>query len=172
MLTTIDEVTAAQKAGVQTFFNVANEAASGVEKLAHLNLQVLRDNTQCAMNALANGEWPGVGTVRRGDLSAIERVALYNQQMFDIVASMQAAMVRLASAQYESQLDVMRADFDEAAQRAPAGAEVAVTTVGSAITAANAFYESVWKTVRQAVATAESNVNALTQSATDTSHAA
>ncbi|MBN3766518.1 phasin family protein [Burkholderia sp. Ac-20365] len=172
MLTTIDDITAAQRAGVQTFFNMTNEVVSGIEKLVQLNFGVLRDGTQRAMDALANGELPGAASVRRGDLSVIERTALYNRQVFDIVASTQAAIVRHATAQYEAQVSTVQADLSDAAQRAPAGAEVAVTAMNSAITAANAFYESVWKTVQQAVDTAESNVNVMTRSVANGSHAA
>jgi len=81
-------------------------------------------------------------------------------------------IVRHATAQYEKQIGTVQAELGDAAQRAPAGAEVAVTAMNSAITAANAFYESVWKTVQQAVQTAESNVNVMTRSATSGSHAA
>ncbi|ALP65587.1 MULTISPECIES: phasin family protein [Paraburkholderia] len=172
MLTTIDELTAAQKAGVQTFFNMTNEAVSGFEKLVQLNLRFLRDNTQRAMNALANGEAPAMAALSRGDVSAIERAALYNRQVFEIFAGTQAAIVRHATAQYEKQISTVQAELGDAAQRAPAGAEVAVTAMNSAITAANTFYESVWKTVQQAVHTAESNVNVMTRSATSGSHAA
>lgn len=172
MLTTIDELTAAQKAGVQTFFAMTNEAVSGFEKLVQLNLRVLRDGTQRAMDALANGEAPGIAAASRGDLSVIERAALYNRQVFDIFAGTQAAVVKHATAQYEKQIGTVQAELGDAAQRAPAGAEVAVTAMNSAFTAANAFYESVWKTVQQAVQTAESNVNVMTRSATSGSHAA
>lgn len=172
MFTTIDEVTAAQKAGVQTFFNIANEAVNGVEKLAQLNLRVLQDSVQRAMDTLANGELPGVAAVGRADLSVIERAALYNRQVFDIVAGTQAAIVRHASAQYQRQIGAVQADLDEAVQRAPAGAEVAATAMNSAITAANAFYESIWKTARQAVETAESSLDVVTRNAANISHAA
>ena len=172
MLTTIDELTAAQKAGVQTFFNMTNEAVSGFEKLGQLNLRVLREGTQRATNALANGEAPGIAAARRGDLSVIERAALYNRQVFDIITGTQAAIVKHATAQYEKQISTVQAEFGDAVQRAPAGAEVAVTAMNSAITAANAFYESVWKTAQQAVQTAESNVDVMTRSATSGSHAA
>ncbi|MBN3755660.1 phasin family protein [Paraburkholderia sp. Tr-20389] len=172
MLTTVNEVTAAQKAGVDTFFHIANEAMNGFEKLVQLNVHLWRDSTQRAMNALANGELPGVAAASRGDLSFIERAALYNQQLFGIVANTQAAIVKHASAQYESQIGTVRADLDDAVQRAPAGAEVAVSAMNSAITAANAFYESIWKTAQQAVDMAESNANLVTRSTGNTSHAA
>lgn len=172
MLTTVDEVTAAQKAGVQTFFNVTNEAVNGFEKLVQLNLHFLRDSTQRAMNALANGEMPGLAAVSRSDLSSVERIALYNQQLFGIVSGTQAAIVRHATAQYETQIGTVRADLDDAVQRAPAGAEVAVSAMNSAITAANAFYESIWKTVQQAVDMAEGNAYVVTRSTGNTSHAA
>ena len=107
MLTTIDELTAAQKAGVQTFFNMTNEAVSGFEKLVQLNLRFLRDNTQRAMNALANGEAPAMAALSRGDVSAIERAALYNRQVFEIFAGTQAAIVRHATAQYEKQISTV-----------------------------------------------------------------
>jgi hypothetical protein len=172
MLTTIDEVTAAQKAGVQTYFDIANEAVSGFERLVQLNLRVLRDSTQRAMNSLANGELPGVAAATRSDLSYVERAALYNQQVFDIIASTQAAIVRRAAAQYETRIGMLRAELDEAVQRAPAGADVAASAMNSAFTAANAFYDSVWKTVQQAVETAESNANLVVRNAGNTSRAA
>jgi hypothetical protein len=172
MFITIDEATAAQRAGVQTYFNIANEAVNGLEKLVQLNFRVLHENVERSMKALSNGELPVVGAARRRDLSVVERAALYNQQLLDILASTQAAIVKHASAQYESQIGVVKADFDEAAQRAPAGAQAAATAVNSAITAANAFYESIWKTARQAVETAESNLNVVTRGASGVSHAA
>src|SRR5262249_23637436 len=149
MFTTIDEVTAAQKAGVQTCFDIANEAMSGFERLVQLNLRVLRDSMQRAMNSLANGELPGVAAATRSDLSYVERAALYNQQVYDIVASTQAAIVKHASAHYEARMGTVRADLNDAVQRAPAGADVAASAMNSAFTAANAFYDSIWKTVQQ-----------------------
>ncbi|MEM5342129.1 phasin family protein [Paraburkholderia azotifigens] len=172
MLTTVDEVTAAQKAGIQTFFQIANEAVNGFEKLVQLNLHVLRDSTQRAINALANGELPGVAAASRGDLSVIERATLYNQQLYGIIANTQAAIVRHASAQYETQIGTVRADFDDVVQRTPAGAEAAVSAMNSAITTANAFYESIWKTVQQAVDMAEGNAKAITRNTGNTPHAA
>jgi hypothetical protein len=172
MFMSIDEVTAAQKARVQTFYNIANEAVNGFEKLVQLNFQALRDGTQRAMNALANGEMPGASAFKAGDLSIVERSALYNQQVYDIIAGTQAAIMKHATAQYESQIGAVKADLDDAAQRAPAGAEVAVTAMNTAIAAANEFYESIWKTARQAVETAESNMNVVARSAKNISHAA
>ncbi|MBP0591956.1 phasin family protein [Paraburkholderia sp. LEh10] len=172
MFTTNEEVTGAQKAAVQTCFDVANEAVSGFEKLVRLNLEELHGGMQRAMTALANGELPGASAIGRGDLSAIERVALYNRQALDIIASTQAAIIKRATAQYETRIGAVQANLDEAAQRAPASAEVAVTAMNSAITAANAFYESVWKTARQAIEAAESNLDVVTRHATNTSHAA
>jgi hypothetical protein len=172
MLTTMNEVTAAQKAGVQTFFDIANEAMSGFEKLVQLNLHVVRDNMQRAMNSLANGELPGFAPAIRSDLSSVERAALYNQQLFSIIASTQAAIVKRASAQYETQIGTVRADLNDAVQRAPLGADVAASAMNSAFTAANAFYESVWKTVQQAVQTAESSASLVARNAGSSPHAA
>jgi len=172
MFTTIDDVTGAHKAGVQTCFNIANEAVSGFENLVALNFRVLHESTQRAMNALANGEMLGVSALGRSDLSFVERAALYNREVYDIFAGTQAAIVRHATAQYQTQIGAVQADLDEAAQRAPAGADVAVTAMNSAITAANAFYESVWKTARQAMETAESNLDVVTRSARSASHPA
>jgi len=64
------------------------------------------------------------------------------------------------------------ATLEAAVQRAPAGAEVAVSAMNSAITTANAFYESIWKTVQQAVEMAEGNADAVTRSTGNTPHAA
>lgn len=163
MYFTVDEVTAAQKAAAQMMFGIASEAVNGVEKLSQLNSRTLHDNAERVAKTLGADAMQPLGAPN-GEPSPLERAALYNQQMFDILTRTQSAIVAQISAQYEARVHAVQADIEVAAQRAPAGLEAATSTLNSAISAANAFYESVWKTMRQAANTAGSSLEVVTRS--------
>jgi hypothetical protein len=163
MYLTIADLTGTQQAYVRIWSDIASEAVSGFEKLVQLNFQALNDTAQRTMSALSTDTMHTPFQTRAGEPSSIERAALYNRQVMDILMSTQAAIARQATAHYQNQARAMQADFDEAAQRAPAGAQVAASALTAAMTATNSFYERIWKTARQAVETAESSVEVITR---------
>jgi phasin family protein len=153
----------AQKANVDAMYRFAFEALNSFEKLVTLNMQTIR--TSLDVNAARwQGALSGKGVqaffeVPEGAQPLVERMAVYNRQVFDILMNTHAALTEQAGAQYERQTRKVQSGIDEAAKSAPVGSEAAVAALNSVIHATNSWYDSLFKTARQAVETAESNMN-------------
>jgi len=167
---TPEQIVAAHKANIETFFGLTNKAFEGVEKLVELNLQTAKvamgeaaDNTKAVLSVKDVQELLALQT---GMLQPVaEKVAAYNRHLYDIAAATNAEFGKAAeSAAAESQAKFM-AVVDTAVKNAPAGTESAVALVKSAVAAANNAYESVQKATKQATEVAEANIQAITSTA-------
>ncbi|MBI5258521.1 MAG: TIGR01841 family phasin [Burkholderiales bacterium] len=174
---TPEQITAANKANLETLFGLTNKAFEGVEKLVELNLQVAKtalgeaaENTRAA---LAVKDAQELLALQASLLQpAAEKAAAYSRHLYDIAASTNAEVTKTAEAQFAELQQKFMAAVDNAVKNAPAGTENAVTLVKSAITAANNAYESVHKAAKQAADIAEANFNAVTTTAVKASQAA
>lgn len=167
---TPEQITAAQKANLETLFGLTNKAFEGVEKLVELNLQVakttLAEVAQTAQASLSVKDAQELLALQASLLQpAAEKAAAYSRHLYDIMAGANAEVTKAAEAgMAESQKKVM-ALVDNAVKNAPAGTESAVALVKSAVAAANNAYESVHKAAKQAAEVAESNFQAMTATA-------
>ncbi len=167
---TPEQITAAQKANLETLFGLTNKAFEGVEKLVELNLQVakttLAEVAQTAQASLSVKDAQELLALQASLLQpAAEKAAAYSRHLYDIMAGANAEVTKAAEAgMAESQKKVM-ALVDNAVKNAPAGTESAVALVKSAVAAANNAYESVHKAAKQAAEVAESNFQAMTTTA-------
>jgi phasin family protein len=164
------EQAVAFKAGLDAFFGLTGKVFEGAEKLAALNLQVVRSTLAEAQENMTKAPdttdplgWfalqPGVtGPCAEKSLS-------YGRQVFDIASSTQAELTQCAQAQYERYNARVQAFVEEAAKNAPAGSEAAIAAWKSAISATAALYETLQKTGQQAVQVAGSNLEAVTATA-------
>ena len=169
MLTT-EQVIAAHKTNVETLFGLTNKAFEGVEKLVELNLQVakasLGEAQSTAAASLGVKDAQELLALQAGLLQpAAEKAAAYGRHLYDIAASTNAEVTKVA----EAQVAVAQANFasavDGAVKNAPAGTESAAALVKSAIAAATNAMESVQKATKQATEVAEANFTALTNTA-------
>jgi phasin family protein len=155
-----------QKAYVDMLYRLANEGFHGVEQITALNLKATRslisNQAQWALNAVSGAAPQSVFQPVAGTPPFAERLANYNRELFQILASTQAAIAQQATAHYEKQVQQMQTGIDQAARSAPAGSEAAVAALKTAISATNTLYDSLYKTARQAVEAAESNFSAVT----------
>ena len=174
---TAEQVIAANKANVETLFGLTNKAFEGVEKLVELNLQVAKaalseaaDTTKAAMSVKDAQE---LFALQAGLLQpAAEKAAAYSRHLYDIAASTNAEVSKVAE---ETAADAQKkfiAVVDTAVKNAPAGTENAVALVKSAVAAANNAYESVHKAAKQAAEVAEANFQAVTSTAVKATQAA
>ncbi|HRD96066.1 MAG: TIGR01841 family phasin [Rubrivivax sp.] len=167
---TPEQITAAQKANLETLFGLTNKAFEGVEKLVELNLQVakttLAEVAQTAQASLSVKDAQELLALQASLLQpAAEKAAAYSRHLYDIMAGANAEVTKAAEAgMAESQKKVM-ALVDNAVKNAPAGTESAVALVKSAVAAANNAYESVHKAAKQASEVAEANFTAMTNTA-------
>ena len=167
---TAEQVIAANKANVETLFGLTNKAFEGVEKLVELNLQVAKaalseaaDTTKAAMSVKDAQE---LFALQAGLLQpAAEKAAAYSRHLYDIAASTNAEVGKVAEVTAADAQKKFMAVVDNASKNAPAGSETAVAVFKSAIAAGNNALESVQKAVKQATDVAEANFNAVANTA-------
>jgi len=165
-----DQLAAAQKAHLETLFELTSKAFEGVEKLVELNLQVakasLSEVQATATASLGVKDAQELLALQAGLLQpAAEKAAAYGRHLYDIAASTNAEVSKVAEAQVASAQANFAGAVDSAVKNAPAGTESAAALVKSAIAAATNALESVQKATKQAADVAEANFQSLTNSA-------
>jgi phasin family protein len=167
---TAEQVVAAQKANVETLFDLTNKAFEGIEKLVELNLQVAKTSlgevAETAKAALSVKDAQELISLQAGLLQpAAEKAAAYSRHLYDIAAATGAEVSKAAEAQMADVQKTFMATVDTAVKNAPAGSENAVALVKSAMAAASNAYETVQKAAKQASDVAEANFQAMTSTA-------
>ena len=167
---TAEQLVAAQKANLETLFDLTNKAFEGVEKLVELNLQVAKASmTEVQATATASlgvKDAQELLALQAGLLQpAAEKAAAYGRHLYDIAASTNAEVTKVAEAQLASAQANFNGVVDSAVKNAPAGTESAAALVKSAIAAATNAMESVQKATKQAADVAEANFQTLTNTA-------
>ncbi len=167
---TAEQIVAAQKANLETLFDLTNKAFEGVEKLVELNLQVAKASlTEVQSTAAAS-----LGVKDAQELLALqanllqpaaEKAAAYGRHLYDIAASTNAEVTKVAEGQVAAAQANFNSTLDSAVKNAPAGTESAAALVKSAIAAATNAMESVQKATKQAADVAEANFQTLTNTA-------
>ena len=167
MFATPEQFTAANKANVENLLTVANNAFASAERLAALNLNTARSFLEDSMaNAKALlavkdvQELVSLQTAMAQPL--VEKAVAYNRSVYEIASQSQEEVSKLVEAQIADLNKSLAAALDKAAKSAPAGSDVAVAAVKSAIAAANSAYDSVTKAAKQVAEIAEANVAAAT----------
>lgn len=157
-----DQFAASQKATLEAFYSTANLAFEGFQKVAELNVQAAKANLADAQKMMSTADFQSFFAQQvspTGPLS--ERTQSYFRRLYDIAASTQTGFAKIAGSQYEAHNRRMQALFETVSKQAPAGSEVAVAALRKMMDSSNALYDSVNKTVRQAVTLAEGGVEAM-----------
>jgi phasin family protein len=165
-LLSIEEIAATQKANVDTLFSLTSKAFEGFEKVVALNLQFIKsslsESEEWTRKALSAKGLQELFSLHANSQSGIEKIQSYSRHLFDIASATQAEFAKTAEAQYQTQNRRGQTLIDDAAKNGPAGSEAAVAALKSAVAASNTLYETLQKTARQVVETAESNFSAAT----------
>jgi len=171
---TPEQITAAQKANLDTLFGLTNKAFEGFEKLVHLNQEVvkstlaeIRDDVQKALSVKDPQELLALQASLTQPFAG--KVLSYGRQVYEIATSTQAEFTKVAEARYEAQSRRVQTLVDDIAKSAPTGSEAAVAVMQSAITAANTAYETIHNATQQAVEIVEGNFNAAAAAASKAS---
>jgi phasin family protein len=167
---TAEQIIAAQKANLETLFDLTSKAFEGVEKLVELNLQVakasLGEVQSTASASLGVKDAQELLALQAGLLQpAAEKAAAYGRHLYDIAAATNAEVTKVAEAQVAAAQAKFTSAVDGAVKNAPAGTESAAALVKSAIAAASNAMESMQKATKQATEVAEANFTSLTNSA-------
>ena len=167
MYATPENFAAANKAGIETLLSFANAAFAGVERLAALNLNtartLLEDSVANAKTTMAIKDLQDFVALQSNLAQpAVEKAVAYAKSVYQIAAQSQEEFSKLFEGQVAEINKAGAEALDKAAKSAPAGSDVAVAAVKSAIAAANSAYDSVTKAAKQVAEIAEANVAAAT----------
>lgn len=160
----VDQIVATQKSQAATFYELANQAVAGVEKLAELNLKALKASVTdgaAQTEALLNVKDVQGLLALQGDLKAAsEKASAYGRELYEIATGLNSGLTKVAEARTAEVQKQFTALVDSAVKNAPAipGIQNAVSTASSAL-------ESVQKAFKQASEQAAANFNNLTSSA-------
>lgn len=174
---TAEQIIAAQKANLETLFDLTNKAFQGVEKLVELNVQVAK----ASMGEVQSTAAASFGAKDAQELLALqaallqpaaEKAAAYGRHLYDIASATNAEVSKVAESQVAAAQAKFTSAVDGAMKNAPAGSESAAALVKSAIAAAANAMESVQKATKQAADVAEANYEAMINTASKASAAA
>jgi phasin family protein len=164
---TPEQFAAANKANIETLLGLTNSAFANAERLAALNLNTARSvledsvaNTKSLLGAKDVQELISLqGTLVQ---PLLEKSISYARSVYEIASQGQEELAKVLESQLSELNKNVAAALDKAAKSAPAGSDVAVAAVKSAIAAANSAYDNFSKAVKQATEIVETNVAAAT----------
>ena len=167
MTTTPEQIVAANKANVETLLTLANTAFASAERIAALNLNTARavlEDTVASTKALLAVKDVQELVALQSTLAQplVEKTVAYSRSIYEIASQTQEEVSKMFETQVAEANKTFAAALDKAAKSAPAGSDVAVAAVKSAIAAANSAYDSVTKAAKQVAEIAEANVAAAT----------
>ena len=164
---TPDQFASSNKANVETLLTVANTAFASAERFAALNLNtarsILENSVSNAKAMMSVKDVQGLmGLQATLAQPAAEQTVAYARSLYEIATQTQEEMTKVFEGQFSEINKSFSSALDKAAKSAPAGSDVAVAAVKSAIAAANSAYDSMSKAAKQVTEIAEANVAAAT----------
>jgi phasin family protein len=167
MKATAEQFANANKATLETLVTVAHTAFASAERLAALNLNtaraLLEDSVANAKALLAVKDVKELISMQASLAQpATEKLVAYSRGVYEIATETQGELSKVAEVQVSDIKTNVASALDKALKHAPAGSDVAVSAVKSAIAAANSAYDSMTQAAKQAGEVAEANVAAAT----------
>ena len=165
MYVTPEQMNASGKAGVEALLGLANAQLAAYERLSNLHLDATRsafeDGINYARAVLGAKDLQEVVSLSTSAAQpALEKALAYSRKIYEVSSQTQGEFTKLLEAQAGEANRNMASMLDKFAKNAPAGSDVAVAAVKSAIAAANTAYDSFTKVAKQASEIAEANMNA------------
>lgn len=158
-----DQFNSAGKAGIEALASLAGAAFGGMEQLAALNLNVARSLLeQSAANSraiLATSDLDTLGfSSERLVRQDTAKVLDYSRRVYAIANQTREALSSVVDAQVSEVNASLGTSIDQAVKTAPAGTDLALNAMRSALLAANTAYDTMSKAAKQATEIAESNL--------------
>ena len=168
MPTVIEQMTAAQKENITTTVALAGIAASTAEKAMDLNVAAVKSAMATAAEngkTIADAKDVQSVTAMQSQFAqpAFEAFASYLKDSYDIMSEAQNELGKLVEAKMTGVNKVIVSGLDQAEKNAPAGSDMAVAAMKSAIAAANQTYDAFAKAGKQVQEVTTATVNTVRQ---------
>lgn len=160
-----EQFASAGKTAIDTLSIAATTALTGFANLTLLNINTARaaleDNAAVLESVFAVKDVQGLIALQQSLAQpAIEKAIAYSRSVYEIVTQSSSGLSQVVEGQVSEVNKSVAAVLEKALNNAPAGSEVAVTAVKSAISAANSAYSNLSKVAKQVTEMAEANVAA------------
>ncbi len=162
-----EQFAAANKAAVDSLLSVANTALASAERIANLNLETARaafEDSAANTKALLGAKDVQEAITIQASLAQpnIDKAVAYGRSVAEISTQTQEELAKLVEAQFGDFQKSVAGMLEKAAKSAPAGSDVAVAAVQSAIAAATSAFDNMRKSAQQVTALAQNNIAAAT----------
>ncbi|MCX7165902.1 MAG: phasin family protein [Rhodocyclales bacterium] len=162
-----EQLTSANQAGVETLVTIANASFAGVERLAALNLNAVRtlfedstENTRALFAVKDVQDFVSLQT--KLAQPGLEKATVYSRSVYQIATETQEALSGVVEGKVSELNKNASLALDKAVKTAPAGSDLAVNAMRSALSAANSAYDNMSKAARQVTEIAQANLAAAT----------
>ena len=170
MYITPEQVTSANKAGVEAVLALATSQFAAFERLSTLNFNAAKaafeeglGRAKSLLDAKDPQEYFNVNST--ASQPGLEKLMAYSRSVYEVAAQTQGEVAKFLEARAEEFNKNLVTALDKASKSAPAGSDVAIAAVKSAIAAATTAYGSFNKAAKQATELAEANFTSATTSA-------
>ena len=159
----VNQIAAANKTAVENMLTMANTMFASTERLAALNLNVARsamEDGAATTKALFAVKDPQAFVTMSSEFAqpGMEKIVAYSRSVYEIFTETNQEITKAIEAQVGEFNGTVTTALDQVAKSGPAGSDVAVNAVKSAIAAANSAYGNISKMTKQAVEMTEANM--------------
>jgi len=172
MYSTPEQLSAAGKASVEAFVGLAHTQFAAFERLTSLSLNASKaafeDSVGLTRSILGAKDAQEVVNLNAAVAQpSIEKVLAFSRSVYEVSTQTQSEFTKVFEAQAAEMNKNMMGMLEKFSKNAPAGSDVAVTAVKTAMAAANTAYDSFSKVAKQATEMAEANFAAASGVAKD-----
>lgn len=165
-----EQLMAWNKANLEASIRFVGIALEGAERMLDLQLKAAKsafaDGVQQS-KSLADAKNPQDFAQFKNALAqpSLEKATAYVKSVYDVAAATQSELGKLVEEQISEYNKQVVSGLDKMVKSAPAGSEVAVAAVKSAISAVNSTYDNLSKSAKQLAELTQANVEAATSRA-------
>lgn len=167
MYLTPEQIASANKAGVEAVLGLAGSQFAAFERLSALNFNAAKaafeegmGRTKALLNAKDPQEYLSLNAA--ASQPSVEKAIAYSRSVYEVTAQTQGEIAKFLEARAAEFSKNLLGILDKVSKNAPAGSDVAVAAVKSALAAASTAYDSFNKVAKQATEIAEANFTAAT----------
>ena len=173
MYLTPEQIVSSNKAGVEAILGLAHSQFTAFERLSALYFNATKaafeegvGHTKALLNAKDPQEYLNLNAA--ATQPTMEKAMAYSRSVYEVAAETNGELAKFLETQAAEFNKHLVGLLDKVSKNAPAGSDVAVAAVKSALTAANTAYDSFNKVAKQATEIAEANFAAATTGTRET----
>jgi phasin family protein len=171
MYQTPEQIIALNKANLESAMRFAGVAIEGAERMIDLQLKAAKtafaDSIESAKALAAVKDFQQLAALKDNLAQpTLEKATAYAKSVYDLTSETQAEFSKLVEVQVSEFNKEVVTSLDKMVKSAPAGSEVGVAAIKSAIASVNAAYDNLSKVGKQFAQATQSNMEAAASQAT------